>query len=312
SFFMVLADRSFRTGHYEDKIQCSEFRVRRSEFRVGGGETAALTPFPLPSECFRTGHQGRRLRSRISRFHALGHAGCQPAIQPTASRRYVSFRTGHQGAGRYRKVVFLWVLAHGQYEDKHSVVELVRADALVDGFGLSSILVGTVNGAMEMLEGTTLAGGVEIRRLYIAAGHKFFGHHGKPAGENPIVEVAELECVAGRGVRGDRFFDFKESYKGQITFFAWETYEAICRALAVQDKPLFAFRRNVITAGADLNEWIGREFQIQGVNFRGTEECRPCYWMDQAFAPGANEFLQGRGGLRAVILNDGILRVGNQ
>jgi MOSC domain-containing protein YiiM len=68
------------------------------------------------------------------------------------------------------------------------------------------------------------------------------------------------------------------------------------------------FRRNVITGGMDLNELIGQEFQIQGVRFRGTEECRPCYWMDQAFAPGANEFLKGRGGLRAVILTDGRLR----
>jgi len=41
----------------------------------------------------------------------------------------------------------------------------------------------------------------------------------------------------------------------------------------------------VITAGVDLNELIGREFEIQGVRFHGTEECRPCYWMEQAFAP---------------------------
>jgi hypothetical protein len=150
---------------------------------------------------------------------------------------------------------------------------------------------------------------MEVRRLYIAPGHNFFGRHGQPPAENLIVEVAEIECVAGRGLRGDRFFDYKENYKGQITFFSWETYEAICLALGVRDKMPSTFRRNVITAGTDLNELIGQEFCVQGVRFRGTEECRPCYWMDQAFAPGANEFLKGRGGLRAVILNNGILRV---
>ena len=149
---------------------------------------------------------------------------------------------------------------------------------------------------------------VEVRRLYIAAGHNFFGRHGQPPGENAIVEVPEVDCVAGRGLRGDRFFDFKENYKGQITFFAWETYEAICGELGVRDKSPSAFRRNVITTGEDLNELIDQEFRIQGVRFRGTEECRPCYWMDEAFAPGANEFLKGRGGLRAVILSNGILR----
>src|SRR5882724_2965786 len=162
---------------------------------------------------------------------------------------------------------------------------------------------------METFERISRTECVEVRRLYIAAGHNFFGRHGQPPGENSIAEVPEVECVAGRGLRGDRFFDFKENYKGQITFFAWETYEAICSGLGVRDRSPSAFRRNVITMGEDLNELIGREFQIQGVRFRGTEECRPCCWMDQAFAPGANEFLKGRGGLRAVILSDGALRV---
>jgi len=149
---------------------------------------------------------------------------------------------------------------------------------------------------------------MNVRALYIAKGHSFFGRHGQPAAEHPIVEVPEVECVSGRGLQGDRFFDYKNNYKGQVTFFAWETYQAICRALAVAGKPPAVFRRNVLTAGVELNELIGREFEVQGVRFRGTEECRPCYWMEQAFAPGANEFLKGRGGLRAEILNDGLLR----
>jgi MOSC domain-containing protein YiiM len=166
---------------------------------------------------------------------------------------------------------------------------------------------------MDTLERNTpvelAAEGLAICRLYIAAGHNYFGHHGRPSGGHPILEVPELECVTGRGVRGDRFFDFKENYRGQITFFAWETYEAICHELGVRDKPPSVFRRNVLTAGVDLNGLIGHEFSMQGVRFRGTEECRPCYWMDQAFALGANDFLNGRGGLRAEILSDGVLRV---
>jgi MOSC domain-containing protein YiiM len=58
----------------------------------------------------------------------------------------------------------------------------------------------------------------------------------------------------------------------------------------------------------DLNTLIGREFEIQGVRFYGTDECRPCYWMDRAIAPGAEDFLKGRGGLRAQILSDSTLR----
>ena len=61
-------------------------------------------------------------------------------------------------------------------------------------------------------------------------------------------------------------------------------------------------------AGVDLNTLVGKEFEVQGVTFRGREECRPCYWMDQSFGPGAEAALRGRGGLRAEILADGILR----
>src|SRR5579885_3570630 len=87
---------------------------------------------------------------------------------------------------------------------------------------------------------------VKILHLYISPGHNFFGHHEKPPGENPTIEVPRIECVAGRGIRGDRFFDFKNNYKGQITFFADEIYEMLCEKFHVADKEPGVFRRNVI------------------------------------------------------------------
>lgn len=149
----------------------------------------------------------------------------------------------------------------------------------------------------------------KILRLCVSSGHNFFGHHQKPAGEHPIVEVEEIECVAGRGIRGDRFFDFEENYRGQITFFSQEVFDAMCAELRLAGKAPTLSRRNVIVAGADLNSLVGREFDVQGVHFRGTAECAPCYWMDTAFGPGAERFLKNRGGLRAQVLTSGILRV---
>ena len=150
---------------------------------------------------------------------------------------------------------------------------------------------------------------MKICRLFISPGHNYFGHHGQPAGENPTLEVAEIECVAGQGIKGDRFFGFKENYKGQITFFSQEVFHALCAELKLSGKSPGATRRNVITAGADLNSLVGKEFEIQGLKFRGTAECSPCHWMDQAFAAGAESYLQNRGGLRAQILTGGKLRV---
>ena len=125
-----------------------------------------------------------------------------------------------------------------------------------------------------------------------------------------MVERAEIRCMAGRGIEGDRFFDFKADYQGQITFFASEVFEDLCRRLGVSGKSPGVTRRNVITAGVDLNSLIGRQFEIQGLRFAGAAECSPCHWMDEAIAPGAEKWLHARGGLRARILTDGILHAG--
>jgi MOSC domain-containing protein YiiM len=148
---------------------------------------------------------------------------------------------------------------------------------------------------------------VEICHLYISSGHNFVGHHGREPDQYPAVEVPSIECVAGRGIRGDRYFDFKDDYKGQITFFSLDVLDELCGALAVQDCPPELVRRNVFTRDVDLNTLIDQDFEVQGVRFHGTQECKPCYWMDRAIAPGAEEFLKGRGGLRARILTDGTL-----
>jgi hypothetical protein len=72
-----------------------------------------------------------------------------------------------------------------------------------------------------------------IRQIFISPGHNYFGHHGKPAGEDPTVEVDAIQCVAGSGIEGDRFFDFKPDCKGQITFFSWGDFEVNHGALNV-------------------------------------------------------------------------------
>ncbi len=123
-----------------------------------------------------------------------------------------------------------------------------------------------------------------------------------------MVEKLELSCVAGHGIEGDRFFNYKENYKGQITFFSSEVFAEICDRLGAAGKSPGVTRRNVITANVDLNSLVGIEFDIQGVRFAGVAECSPCHWMDWAIAPGAEKLLQGRGGLRARILTDGVLR----
>jgi MOSC domain-containing protein YiiM len=65
----------------------------------------------------------------------------------------------------------------------------------------------------------------------------------------------------------------------------------------------------VIVSGMHLPELVGTRFCIQGVEFEGVQECKPCRWMDRVVADGAQEFMKAefRGGLRARILTDGVI-----
>lgn len=151
---------------------------------------------------------------------------------------------------------------------------------------------------------------MRVEHLFISPGHNFIGHHGQPAGEHAIVAVDQIECLAGRGIRGDRFFDFKEDYKGQITFFAMEVLEELRDELKLPLAQPEATRRNAFVRGTDLNALIGQEFEVQGVRFAGVEESKPCYWMNTALGPGAEDWLRGRAGLRCRILTNGVLGCG--
>jgi MOSC domain-containing protein YiiM len=152
---------------------------------------------------------------------------------------------------------------------------------------------------------------INIHGLYISPGHAFYGRHGMEPLPHEMVACDVLECVAGSGIRGDRFFDYKPDFKGQVTFFDWAVHEDVLKTFELTNKA-DAYRRNVVIGGMDLNSLIGRTFQIGDVVFAGIEHCKPCYWMDHACATGVEEFLAGKGGLRAKITHSGVLHPGVQ
>lgn len=151
---------------------------------------------------------------------------------------------------------------------------------------------------------------VDLRAFYVSPGHNFFGRHNLPAGEHGTTEPVAIRCRAGWGIEGDRFYGYRPDYKGQITFFSAEVFSGLCAAFDMPALSAGVLRRNVLIAGADLDALVGRTFSVAGVKFEGTGEARPCHWMNHAVAPGAEDWLKGRGGLRARILGDGVLFLG--
>ncbi|MBC2595477.1 molybdenum cofactor biosysynthesis protein [Ruficoccus amylovorans] len=152
---------------------------------------------------------------------------------------------------------------------------------------------------------------IEILALWLSPGHDFKGRHGRGRLDHGMQPVPAVECHAGLGLKGDRYYGHAENFKGQVTFFDAAVAEALGQELNISVDPAH-LRRNILVRGLDLNGLIGRRFRLGGGEFSGSEECRPCYWMDEAVAPGAFEWLKGRGGLRCRIHKSTTLNTGLQ
>jgi len=151
-----------------------------------------------------------------------------------------------------------------------------------------------------------------IEQLWISPGHDFKGRFGQSRLEHPVTSPPSIHCIQNRGIEGDRYFDFKDNFKGQITFFSAEVADALRAFIQQPDWNPIDTRRNVLTRGIELPTLIGKTFTLGTLQLYGSEHCAPCFWMDQAVAPGVSQWLEGKGGLRCKILNTATLTLGAQ
>jgi MOSC domain-containing protein YiiM len=68
----------------------------------------------------------------------------------------------------------------------------------------------------------------------------------------------------------------------------------------------------VVTRGIDLNALVGRHFRIGTVPCYGQRLAEPCSWQQKLTPPGTLRGLVHRGGLRADVLADGTIGLGDR
>ncbi len=135
-----------------------------------------------------------------------------------------------------------------------------------------------------------------------------------PKAEGAMQSVNEVRAVPGRGLEGDRYF-FRQGtyYKPQpdreLTLIEAEAIEVLRSEFQVE-YDLGASRRNLVTRGVPLNHLVGKEFWIGEVKVRGLKLCEPCAHLQRLSHPKVLPGLVHRGGLRAQILSEGLIRVG--
>lgn len=136
-----------------------------------------------------------------------------------------------------------------------------------------------------------------------------------PQPAKPMVVVPEVRAFADRGLERDRFF--RDSWKAAkrpdkaVSLIEEETLQAAAAELGTEtfaDKS----RRNIVTRGVPLVELLDREFTIGSVVMRGIRLFEPCAHLEKVSKlPGIFRALEHRSGLKAAILTDGVIRVGD-
>lgn len=153
-------------------------------------------------------------------------------------------------------------------------------------------------------EGPTFEGG--IAAIFVAPGEGA-----------PMEPREEVQALAGKGLDGDRYaieagkFSGTKVGKRAVTLIEREAIESATTAYDVELTEQES-RRNLVTVGVALNHLVGKEFTVGSVRMRGYDLSEPCVYLEGLLGrTGVRTAMVHRGGLRAEILADGPIRVGD-
>jgi hypothetical protein len=128
----------------------------------------------------------------------------------------------------------------------------------------------------------------------------------------PARSVQAARVLAGRGLDGDRYAAGAGTFPSGRPGSALTLVDAdVLDELSTERGSPVDHRRNVVVRGTDLNALVGRDFTLGEVRCRGRRLCEPCAHLDRLNGGALLRPMVHRGGLRADILDDGTLRVGD-
>src|SRR5258705_6042192 len=127
----------------------------------------------------------------------------------------------------------------------------------------------------------------------------------------------EVRAVPGKGLEGDRYFAGIGTFSPdpqkpdfELTLIEQENIEAFARDYGLPFTAMHA-RRNIVTEGIRLNDLACKEFYLGQVRVRGIRLCEPCSHLAKVSFAETLQGLVHKGGLRAQLLSEGAIRVGD-
>ena len=131
-----------------------------------------------------------------------------------------------------------------------------------------------------------------------------------------IRQVDVVHAIPGVGLEGDRYalglghYSQDRRVSRDLTLIEGEVIDDLAFQLKT---PIDsgATRRNVTTLGIRLDSLVGKRFRIGTVLCEGTRICEPCQYLVGLLGIPILQGLVHRGGLRANILTEGYIRLGD-
>ncbi len=139
--------------------------------------------------------------------------------------------------------------------------------------------------------------------------------HTCAAGGEAMQAHAVANCVAGRGIEGDRYAMGTGYYSKfpdirEITLIERETLEALSRDHGIALLPE-EHRRNLTVENVPLNHLVGRRFLVGDIVLEGGRLNTPCNYLDKLLGKSVCNRLRHRSGLNCRIIEGGTVRLGD-
>jgi MOSC domain-containing protein YiiM len=137
--------------------------------------------------------------------------------------------------------------------------------------------------------------------------------------KEPLHYVKSVRAVKGKGLEGDRYFYRQGTFnKPQLSQDVREVsilpFEALaeCNSRLGSDLDFLDLRRNLIIKNFDIALLEDKVFTIGTAKFRIVRTCPPCRYLSRLLDEDMMKGLKYIGGYRAVIVQGGVISVGDE
>jgi MOSC domain-containing protein YiiM len=129
----------------------------------------------------------------------------------------------------------------------------------------------------------------------------------RPRRDANVLSLEEIDAVENEGLQGDHYSN--PCGPRQVTLIQAEHLDSIASFLGLD--PALT-RRNLVISGFNILSLKGHEFFVGECLLKYSGDCHPCSRMEKNLGPGGYNSMRGLGGITAVIVKGGTIKLNDR